>query len=124
MVKIVWGVRVFKYNKMKMLPPISPKRHSPKTTETSMVLGVISMFSTSIALLITINFKEPLQLFGPAWIIGFSFVVISLMIFSFSMSMIGTFLRSGTLGGKRLCKIGLILSFSPILMIFIMVWTG
>ena len=36
--------------------------------------------------------------------------------------MIGIRLSSGTLGGKKLCKIGLILTFSPILMIFIMDW--
>ena len=59
---------------------------------------------------------------GGGWVFGFFLVVVPLMIFSFAMSMIGISLSSGTLGGKRLCKIGLILTFSPILMIFIMGW--
>ena len=100
------------------------KRHSPKTTETSMVLGVTSIILISIALCITISFKDILHVEGAAWVFGFVFVVIPLMIFSFALSMIGILLRSGTLGGKRLCKIGLILTFSPILMIFIMLWIG
>ena len=118
----MWNVRVLKYNQMNMLPPIPPKRHSPKTTETSMVLGVISIISISIAARITISFKDGLLDDGAGWPFVFFLLVIPLMIFSFALSMIGISLSSGTLGGKRLCKIGLILTFSPILMIFIMGW--
>ena len=110
-----------KYNQMNMLPPIPPKRSSQKT-QTSKVLGVISIISTSIALCITISFNGILHDLGAGWVFGFAFVVIPLMIFSFALSMIGTRLSSGTLGGKRLCEIGLILTFSPILMVFIMDW--
>ena len=102
-----------------MLPPIPPKRYSQKTP-TSIVLGGISIISTLIAARITISFKDGLNDDGAGWPFVFFFLVIPLMIFSFALSMIGISLSSGTLGGKRLCKIGLILTFSPILMLFIM----
>ena len=86
------------------------------------MLGGISIISTLIAAKITISFKDGLNDDGAGWPFVFFFLVIPLMIFSFALSMIGISLSSGTLGGKRLCKIGLILTFSPILMIFIMGW--
>ena len=104
-----------------MLPPIPPKRYSQKTP-TSIVLGGISIISTLIALRITISFYDYLHSLGAGWVFIFIFLVIPLMIVSFTLSMIGIRLSSGTLGGKKLCKIGLILTFSPILMIFIMDW--
>ncbi len=104
-----------------MLPPIPPKRYSQKT-QTSKVLGVISIISTLIALRITISFYDHLHALGAGWVFAFVFLVIPLMIFSFILSMIGIRLSSGTLGGKRLCIIGLIFTFSPILMVFIMDW--
>jgi len=106
---------------MNMLPPIPPKRYSQKT-QTSKVLGVISIISTLIALIITISFYDYLLDDGAGWPFAFFLGVIPLMIFSFALSMIGIRLSSATLGGKRLCIIGLILTFSPILMIFIMYW--
>ena len=106
---------------MNMLPPIPPKRYSQKT-QTSKVLGVISIISTSIALCITISFYDYLLDDGAGWPFAFFLGVIPLMIFSFALSMIGIRLSSATLGGKRLCIIGLILTFSPILMLFIMYW--
>ena len=106
---------------MNMLPPIPPKRYSQKTP-TSIVLGGISIISTLIAARITISFKDGLLDDGAVWPLVFLFLVFPLMIFSFALSMIGISLSSGTLGGKKLCKIGLILTFSPILMIFIMDW--
>ena len=104
-----------------MLPPIPPKRYSQKTP-TSIVLGGISIIATLIALRITISFYDYLHGLGAGWVFIFIFLVIPLMIVSFTLSMIGIRLSSGTLGGKKLCKIGLILTFSPILMIFIMDW--
>ena len=106
---------------MNMLPPIPPKRYSQKT-QTSKVLGVISIISTLIALRITISFYDYLLKDGAGWPFAFIFGVIPLMIFSFILSMNGIRHSSATLGGKRLCLIGLILTFSPILMLFIMYW--
>ena len=110
-----------KYNQMNMLPPIPPKRYAQKT-QTSKVLGVISIISTLIALRITISFYDYLLDDGAGWPFVFFLVVIPLMIFSFILSMNGIRHRSATLGGKRLCINGLILTFSPILMLFIMYW--
>ena len=88
----------------------------------SSLLGLISIISALIALSITISFYDSLHDLGAGWGFGFFLFVVPLMIFSFALSMIGIVLSSGTREGKRLCKIGLILTFSPILMLFIMDW--
>jgi hypothetical protein len=88
----------------------------------SSLLGLISIISALIALSITISFYDYLHDLGAGWVFGFFLFVVPLMIFSFALSMIGIVLSSGTREGKRLCKIGLILTFSPILMLFIMYW--
>ena len=91
----------------------------------SKVLGVISIISTLIALSITISFNDGLLDDGNGWPFGFFLFVVPLMIFSFAMSSIGI-LISGirTRAGTGLCSIAFFLPFSPILMIFIMVWIG
>ena len=89
----------------------------------SKVLGVISIISTLIALSITISFNDGLLDDGSGWPFGFFLFVFPLMIFSFAMSSIGI-LISGIRPRARtgLCSIAFLLPFSPILMIFIMVW--
>lgn len=56
---------------------------------------------------------------GGGWVFGFFLVVVPLMIFSFAMSSIGISLSSGTLKGRWLNLSGLMLTFSPILMVII-----
>ena len=91
----------------------------------SKVLGVISIISTLIALSITISFNDGLLDDGSGWPFGFFLFVFPLMIFSFAMASIGI-LISGirTLARTGLCSIAFFLPFSPILIIFIMVWIG
>ena len=106
---------------MKMLPPIPPKKYSLKS-QTSNGLGVLSIIIALIALIITIGMKDGIKEVngGGGWVFVFFLFVIPLMSLSFTMSMIGMGLKSRTLEGKRLCEIGLILTFSPILMVIIM----
>ncbi len=106
---------------MKLLPPIPPRRYSLRT-QTSNGLGALSIITALIALIMTIGMKDGIKEVhgGGGWVFVFFLFVIPLMIFSFTMSTIGMGLSSGTLEGKRLCKIGLILTFSPILMVIIM----
>ena len=116
-----WNVRVLKYTLMKILPPIPPKKHSLKS-QTSYGLGVLSIIIALIALIMTIGMKDGIKEVsgGGGWVFVFFLFVIPLMILSFTMSMIGMRLRNRTLEGKRLCEIRLILTFSPILMVIIM----
>ena len=106
---------------MKMLPPIPPKRYSIKS-QISNGLGVLSTIIALIALIITIGMKDGIKEVngGGGWVFVFFLFVIPLMILSFTLSIIGMGLKNITLEGKRLCKIGLILTFSPVLMVIIM----
>ncbi len=106
---------------MKILPPIPPKKYSLKS-QTSNGLGVLSIIIALIALIITIGMRDSIKEIngGGGWVFVFFLFVIPLMILSFIMSVIGMGLKSRTFEGKRLCEIGLILTFSPILMVIIM----
>ena len=91
-------------------PLVQKQEHSPRTTKTSSVLGVISIILALIALIITScnldgSMGEVLA------IVLFAF---PLMISSLIISIIGLLLRSKTLIGKKLSTIGLILTFFPI----------
>ena len=89
----------------------------------SSTLGLISIISASIALIITISFIPNFNDLGGGWGFGFFLVVVPLMIFSFAMSSIGVLIGgSRTRAGTRLFTIALILTFSPILMIIIIGW--
>ena len=96
-------------------------KNPPRTNEISSVLGVISIISTSIALYITISFKDIVNDLGAGWVFGSFLFVVPLMIFSFAMSTIGIALKSCSILGKIICSIGIILSWSPILTITILV---
>ena len=115
MVSFMWNVRVLKYNQMKSRHPIPAKRHSPRTIA-SIVLGVISIISASIALIMTIGMYFGMKA-GQEGIFILVFLVPPLMLISFIISIIGICLSSGTLKGKWLNNSGLMLTFSPILMV-------
>ena len=87
----------------------------------SSTLGLISIISASIALIITISFIPNFNDLGGGWGFGFFLVVVPLMIFSFAMSTIGIALKSCSILGKIICSIGIILSWSPILTMTILV---
>ena len=101
-------------------PPIPTKRHSRRTIASS-ELGVISIISASIALMTTILMKDDMKVVsgGGGWVFVFFLFVIPLMLLSFITSIIGICLSSETSKGKRLNLIGLMLTFSPILMVII-----
>ena len=89
----------------------------------SSTLGLISIISASIALIITISFIPYFNDLGGGWGFGFFLVVVPLMIFSFAMLSIGVLIGgSRTRAGTRLFTIALILTFSPILMVIIIGW--
>ena len=89
----------------------------------SVFLGGCSIILILIALSITISFNDGLLDDGSGWGFGFFLLVVPLMIFSFAMSLIGVLIEgSKTHSGKRLCMIAFLLTFSPILMIYIMGW--
>ena len=106
---------------MKIIPPTPPKKYSLES-QTSNGLGVLSIIIALIALIITIGMRDGIKEIngGGGWVFVFFLFVIPLMILSFIMSVIGMGLKSRTFEGKRLCEIGLILTFSPILMVIIM----
>ena len=89
----------------------------------SSTLGLISIISASIALIITISFIPYFNDLGGGWGFGFFLVVVPLMIFSFAMSSIGVLIGgSKAHSGNRLCMIAFLFTFSPILMIIIIGW--
>ena len=89
-------------------------------------LGVISIISASIAWVMTIALIMKTSTMnegeGGGFVFLWAFVAIPLMFISFITSIIGICLSSGTLKGKRLNIIGLILNISPILMVKIIGW--
>ena len=91
-------------------PLVQKQEYSPRTTKTSSVLGVISIILALIALIIT-SCNLGGSMGEVLFIILFAF---PLIISSLIISIIGLFLRSKTLIGKKLSTIGLILTFSPI----------
>ena len=91
-------------------PLVQKQEHSPRTTKASSVLGVISIILALIALIIT-SYNVGDSMGGVIAIVLFAF---PLMISSLIISIVGLFLSSKTLIGKRLSTIGLILTFSPI----------
>ena len=101
-------------------PPVTTKRYSSRTIASS-VLGVISIISASMALIMTISMKDAMKEVsgGGGWVFVFFLVVIPLMLLSFITSIIGICLSTGTLKGKMLNISGLMLTFSPILMVII-----
>ena len=106
-------------------PHVPTKSHSPRTI-TSSGLGVISIISASIAWVMTIALIMKTSTMnegeGGGFVFLWAFVAIPLMFISFITSIIGICLSSGTLKGKRLNIIGLILNISPILMVKIIGW--
>ena len=102
-------------------PLVQKQEYSPRTTKTSSVLGVISIISASMALIMTISMKDAMKEVsgGGGWVFVFFLVVIPLMLLSFITSIIGVCLSTGTLKGKMLNISGLMLTFSPILMVII-----
>lgn len=103
-----------------VLPSIQKKGYSQRTTA-SIVLGAISIISASMALMMTFALRDQIKEVsgGGGWVFVFGFVVFPLMLISFITSIIGICLSSGTLKGKGLNLGGLMLTFSPILMVFI-----
>ena len=91
-------------------PAIQKSENSPRATKSSSVLGVISIIFALIALSIT-SCNLGGSMGEVLFIILFAF---PLMISSLIISIIGLFLRSKTLIGKKLSTIGLILTFFPI----------
>ena len=89
----------------------------------SSTLGLISIISASMALMMTFALRDQIKEVsgGGGWVFVFGFVVFPLMIISFITSIIGICLSSGTLKGKGLNLSGLMLTFSPILMVVIMI---
>ena len=116
-----------------VLPFIPKKEHSTRT-EASESLGALSISSASIPLMLTFGLRgqikeDPILYIGPegfypwsgggVWIYVFGYCVFPLMLINFVMFIIGISLSSGTHKGKALNLIGLMLTLSPILMIYI-----
>ena len=132
--------------------PHQTKRRSPIVTEISSVLGVISITTASIALIMSIRIMNGIEeefikvgrsdielndillfllqvavegFFGDKeagrWA-SVLFLFLIVIFFSFLMSLIGIGLNNRSPKGERLCKFGLMLTFSPILMIIIIGW--
>ena len=87
-------------------PAIQKSENSPKATKASSVLGVISIIFALIALSITI--------FNRYYFLLIILMAVPFMIISLVISIVGLFLSSKTLIGRKLSSIGLILTFSPI----------
>ena len=101
--------------------PSTPKKGYSTRTTASIVLGAISTTSASIALIMTFELRDQIKEVsgGGGWVFIFGFLVIPLMFLSFIISIIGICLSWGTLKGIALNLIGLMLTLSPILMVYI-----
>ena len=88
--------------------------HTPKKSQASTILGVISIILALIALIIT---SDKTNHSGEGLFLIF-LIALPLMISSLIISIVGLFLSSKKLIGRRLSTIGLILTFSPIAVAF------
>ena len=88
--------------------------HTPKKSQASTILGVISIILALIALIIT---SDKTNHYGEGLLLIF-LIALPLMFSSLIISIVGLFLSSKKLIGRKLSTIGLILTFSPIAVAF------
>ena len=88
--------------------------HAPKKSQASTILGVISIILALIALIIT---SDKTNHYGEGLLLIF-LIALPLMFSSLIISIVGLFLSSKKLIGRKLSTIGLILTFSPIAVAF------
>ena len=88
--------------------------HTPKKSQASTILGVISIILALIALIIT---SDKTNHYGEGLLLIF-LIALPLMFSSLIISIVGLFLSSKKLIGRKLSTIGLILTFTPIAVAF------